>query len=305
MMDKAIAYILEVAACGGITKAARRLYITPSALSKYIIAKEEELGVSLFFRDGKKFTLTYAGERYVELLKKLQEQADGIQREMERIASIYMGKMRIGVQMALVETMVTQILPVMRRTLSNVEFSLEERGATELLRDLKQNELDLALTLSDLRDDELSYENVLEDEIVLVTARDLDLSGQGMQKDGFPHLWLPDEAYRDLPMVQYAKGQFLRAAADRNHVHYKILPESNVTVRTTRTALLCVSVGLGYTLTSRLLLQQLGFGDRLNIYSYGETVEKLSLNVVYNTNTMLLSEIHEFAKIVKQVMLQA
>ena len=35
-MDKNVQYILEVAKCGGITKAANNLYITPSALSKFV-----------------------------------------------------------------------------------------------------------------------------------------------------------------------------------------------------------------------------------------------------------------------------
>lgn len=44
-MDKNVQYILEVAKCGGITKAANNLYITPSALSKFVQAREEELNV--------------------------------------------------------------------------------------------------------------------------------------------------------------------------------------------------------------------------------------------------------------------
>ena len=46
-MDKNIHYILEVGRCGGITKAANKLYITPSALSKFVQAREDELGVLL------------------------------------------------------------------------------------------------------------------------------------------------------------------------------------------------------------------------------------------------------------------
>lgn len=76
IMDKTIEYILEVARCGGIAKAARNLYITPSALSKYIIQKEEDLGGRLFNRIGNKFTLTYPGERYVEMLKELREKQE-------------------------------------------------------------------------------------------------------------------------------------------------------------------------------------------------------------------------------------
>ena len=41
-MDKNVQYILEVAKCGGITKAANNLYITPSALSKFVQAREED-----------------------------------------------------------------------------------------------------------------------------------------------------------------------------------------------------------------------------------------------------------------------
>ena len=38
-MEKTIDYILEVAKCQGITKAANNLYITPSALSKFVQAQ--------------------------------------------------------------------------------------------------------------------------------------------------------------------------------------------------------------------------------------------------------------------------
>lgn len=41
LMDKNIQYILEVARCGGITKAANKLYITPSALSRFVQARRK------------------------------------------------------------------------------------------------------------------------------------------------------------------------------------------------------------------------------------------------------------------------
>ena len=47
-MDRNVEYILEVARCGGITRAAENLFITPSALSKYVIALEDQLQVNYF-----------------------------------------------------------------------------------------------------------------------------------------------------------------------------------------------------------------------------------------------------------------
>ena len=64
-MDRNVEYILEVARCGGITRAAENLFITPSALSKYVIALEDQLQVKLFHRIGKSFVPTKAGEYYI------------------------------------------------------------------------------------------------------------------------------------------------------------------------------------------------------------------------------------------------
>ena len=71
-MDKGIEYILEVARCGGITKAAENLFITPSALSKFVQAREAELQVKLFHRVGKRFVLTQAGEYYVQKIGEIE-----------------------------------------------------------------------------------------------------------------------------------------------------------------------------------------------------------------------------------------
>ena len=97
-MDKNVQYILEVAKCGGITKAANNLYITPSELSKFVQAREEELNVQLFHRIGKRFVLTAAGEYYVGRCKEIETIQKEITIQMERFSSMSHGMIRIGVQ---------------------------------------------------------------------------------------------------------------------------------------------------------------------------------------------------------------
>ncbi len=59
-------YFLSVARTGSIGRSAQELYVTPSAISKQILALEQELKVSLFFRSGKGSELTPAGEVFYE-----------------------------------------------------------------------------------------------------------------------------------------------------------------------------------------------------------------------------------------------
>ena len=52
---------LAVVREGSLTKAAEKLYLTQPALSFQVKALEEELGQTLFERDGKQLRLTSAG----------------------------------------------------------------------------------------------------------------------------------------------------------------------------------------------------------------------------------------------------
>lgn len=298
-MDKTIEYITEVARCNGITKAATNLYITPSALSKFIQTRENELGVKLFIRGGKKFSLTYAGQRYVEMLEKLREYEEDITKEMTKISNLYMGKLRIGVQLSLVELMITKVLPEFTKRFPNVQLSLEETGSTKLLALLHKKELDVVLSSYAGGDTEFIYEKVANDRLVLVTSLDSKIAKKAVKKDGFTYPWLDASAYKDEKMIQYSPGQIFRVAADRNCGNNRFTPISDVTIRATRTALICVENNHGYTITSDLLTDQLGYSDKVRKFSYGGTEVPFSMNVIYEQNTMLKEEIGNFAAIVR------
>lgn len=58
--------IVEIAELGSLSKAAKSLFITQSALSKHLVSVEREFGIELFDRSGGKLELTEGGRLFVE-----------------------------------------------------------------------------------------------------------------------------------------------------------------------------------------------------------------------------------------------
>ena len=64
-------YFVTIAQLGNITKAAQQLYVSQPTLTKSLQRLEEEVGLPLFQRTGRRLVLTYAGERYLARAKEL------------------------------------------------------------------------------------------------------------------------------------------------------------------------------------------------------------------------------------------
>ncbi len=85
-MLKQVRYFQAVVRCGSFTEAAAQCYISQSAISQQIQALEQELGVQLLARKGRKFTLTPAGEHFYQKSLTLTADYDRIAAETIRIA---------------------------------------------------------------------------------------------------------------------------------------------------------------------------------------------------------------------------
>ena len=65
MTVKQLEYVLAVAQCGSLSRAAARLYVAQPTLSEMIQNLERELGFSIFARSRSGMTLTADGEMFV------------------------------------------------------------------------------------------------------------------------------------------------------------------------------------------------------------------------------------------------
>lgn len=86
MLLRQIKYFRTVVEKGSFTEAAEACYISQSAISQQIQSLEKEIGVKLFERRNRKFTLTPAGEHFYNKTVVLSSELERICRETVRIA---------------------------------------------------------------------------------------------------------------------------------------------------------------------------------------------------------------------------
>lgn len=90
-------YFVRLAETLNFTEAARQLFITQSTLSQSIRQTEEELGIPLFERIGKKVYLTEAGCEFLPYAgRSIAEAREGMQRLWD-MQQVYRGELRVGV----------------------------------------------------------------------------------------------------------------------------------------------------------------------------------------------------------------
>ena len=296
-MEKTIDYILEVAKCQGITKAANNLYITPSALSKFVQAKEKELQVKLFNKNGKKFVLTYAGERYVEMLKQMLKLKQQMDSEMGRLASMFMGRLRIGFQISLADTIMSKVIPDFQKMYPNVQIMLEENSSEELVHLLKRKELDIVITTLDYADETLNCQSLTQGQMVIAVPNNSHLINLAKQTPDFKYPWIDFNECADEKVVALSSTQALRAYTNQVYANYKIEPQLNVIARSTRTALLCVSNNMGVTVTFDFLVYQNHFEDKVTLLSFGEQPITNQFVVLSEKKSVLRTEAEAFTQI--------
>lgn len=133
---------LALAETGSFSRAAEKLHITQSALSRSIQSLEEELGGPLVDRIGKKNELTPLGFSVLERAKRIVHEASELKMGAAVLQQGGMGSLRIGLGSGPGAMLMTPWLVHMARHFPSVKVAVT-RGGTELqLLQLRERQLD-------------------------------------------------------------------------------------------------------------------------------------------------------------------
>lgn len=216
MRERAALYIRTLANTGSITQAAQQLYITPSALSKYISSLEKETGNVLFSRIGYHFVLTPAGEKALEWFSRLESISAQMDIEMKDLAHCSNGLIRFGLQTSVSDFMMNEILPEFKEKWPGMDISMYEEANQAIVRRMKCYELDFAISSHLLSDDGIKSIPLIRLEQVLYVHKDNELIKKAVKRKGCKYPWIDLSWCKDTPFIMMHPEQSPRLDMERN-----------------------------------------------------------------------------------------
>jgi len=246
---------------GSLNAAARRLHVTPSALSQQLRELELRLGGALFERRWRRLFPTSAGRRLTEGARSVLAELERVERDTRTLLA---GGATLRIVMACQESYrwLPDVLAGYAAQEPNVDVSIVSEAAADPGEWLLTGRLDVALVADKPpRDRRLKAKRLLRDELLAVVARRHPwTAARSVTARAFAseQLFSDEEALsKDAPL-----GRLLGAAAIR--------PRKVTTVPTNGTvALDLVRAGLGVAVMPRWTVSPLASGDGLALVRLG------------------------------------
>lgn len=163
---------LTAAECGNFRKTAELLFISQPSVTVHIKQLENELGVKLFIREGKKVKLTEEGIRYSKHAKKLM---DLYKQGLEDLQSISQGhtiKLSLAISPLIADTIFPHVLKTFLHKNPHVDISIKIMESKEIETAVLHDEVDLGLSCLNCVDSDLIGDLLYKDKVILVAPHD-------------------------------------------------------------------------------------------------------------------------------------
>jgi LysR family transcriptional activator of glutamate synthase operon len=161
-------YFLAVARLEHVTEAAQNLHITQSSLSKTIQRLEEDLGVPLFDRIGRKLRLNEFGSRFLRRAERALFELEQGKQELSDLSSPEHGTLELAVTTA---STLPNILREFRKKRPNIHFHVQMLTTQEMVTLLHRGEVDFCLSSPPIEGDDIECQIVFIDPILVAVPQ--------------------------------------------------------------------------------------------------------------------------------------
>lgn len=217
---KQLENIRMIAEMGSISKAAKALYITQSALNQQLIHLEEELGVQLFNRGRNHFQITDAGRIYLDGVDRILAVKRDVYNQIGDLRQTRSGTIRLGLMSDRGMSIFSCIYPDFYARYPAVRITPIETSVVNQEQMVETGQLDMAiLTLPADQETRNEYDLIYREELMLVVPSEHPLARNGAMfsettrlPDALPEISL--SLFREAPFIIIQDTSTMRPIID-------------------------------------------------------------------------------------------
>lgn len=284
---KQLQYILTVAECCSVTKAAEQLYMSQPALSHFIQKTEAECGLMLFDRSTNPIRLTYAGEEYVKTARKILMDKEELIRKFRDMAGNRTGRLRLGIPRDRASYMLPVLLPSFAQMYPGIQVKTLTAGGDVLREQLLKGRIDFMILPGFVREANLEAHKIYEEELLLAAPK--GAIGPQLCLDSQPDTvdLLKLRNFLELPLLLLPEGRACRSAIKilmkACHMKHQNIVEydSNITL------LRMAAAGCGIAIIPRMTMELTKCAQNVELFRMGNPPISWEIQVVYRKDAYI------------------
>lgn len=276
---------LTTAQEGSISKAAQKLNYAQSNVTNKIQQLEKDLNTQLFYRHNRGITLTASGQVFVSYTEKILNMIKEARAVLSE-SSVPSGPLRIGSMETTAAIWLPKVLADYHADYPNVDLSLITGPSEQHIQGVLHYELDGAFISGPIDHPELIQDEIIEEELVLVTAT------------SHPSI----VSIRDIStytMLVFRKGCSYRSKFNSILQEEGITPTKLMEFGVMEAIIGCVSAGLGVSLLPRSISRLYEEQGRVQIHSLPDKKTLVKTLFIRRKDTLVTPALSTFLEKIK------
>lgn len=208
-------YVLTIAREGSLASAAKKLFLTPSALSQHISRLEQELQTPLFTRGSSGWTPTRAGQIYLDMATDILERQKNAYAQINDITGTSRRHFTVGVNPGRGIAMFSAVFPIFKEMYPDIDVSLMQGTVVEINNMILAGQVDIGFVTNILGHHAISTRTLATEEILLAVPRKHPMAAlaDNVVPGELPTVSL--DAFKQDAFLMAGAGTPLRALEDR------------------------------------------------------------------------------------------
>lgn len=282
-----------------ISKAAEKLFVSKPYLSQYITKLEKDAGVKLFDRSVTPFIPTEAGYMLFEYLERMQNMEKDLDSALQSLQHKAKKTINIGTSSGRGAVLIPALLDDMLERYPDIDIVLHELPSDKLVELLREGTCDLALLHRTNFEDDLVYELLIQERILLCAPENHPLVTQGklVMEDGRLNLSVLNGEQFILPRPD----QTLSKIINNIFSTHKIKEGNRIITTSSATTMKLVSKGYGFAFLPETNIQDNALlHSKIAYFTVMDPPVSSPLMVTYKKSTELFPAARDFINLTIQ-----